>query len=140
MNPFPIHVDSSSIDTGSIMVQEFPNGKRIVSFTSRVLLEDEQKMSTLHPEVCGIISHLQTYEHFIIGSQHPIKVFCNHKPLLHQWARKTRLYHCICRYQVIITQFTNPQIIWIPGKNLTFPDLLSKNVSLKDMYGHQLAR
>ena len=60
MYPFPIHVDSSSIGTGSILVQEFPNGKRIVSFNSRVLTEDEQKMSTLHPEVCGIISDLQT--------------------------------------------------------------------------------
>ena len=38
--PFHIHVDSSSIGTGSILVQEFPNGKRIVSFNSRVFTKD----------------------------------------------------------------------------------------------------
>ena len=137
--PFHIHVDSSSIGTGSILVQESPSGKRIVPFNSRVFTKDEQKMSTLHRELCGIISALQTYEHFINGSPHPIKIFCDHKPLLYLWARKGRLSHRFFRYQVIITQFTNLQIIWTPGKNLAFPDLLSRNVSLKDLNGHQLA-
>ena len=137
--PFHIHVDSSSIGTGSILVQEVLSGKRIVSFNSRVFTKDEQKMSTLHRELCGIISALQTYEHFIIGSPHPIKIFCDHKPLLYLWARKVRLSHRFFRYQVIITQFTNLQITWTPGKNLAFPDLLSRNVSLKDLNGKQLA-
>ena len=134
-----IQVDSSSIGTGSILVQEFPSGKRIVSFNSRVFTKDEQKMSTLHRKLCGIISALQSYEHFIIGSPHPIKTFCDHKPLLYLWARKRRLSHRFFRYHVIITQFTNLQIIWTPGKNLAFPDLLIGNVSLKDLNGHQLA-
>ena len=42
--PFHIHIDSSSIGTGSILVQEFPSGKRIVSFNSRVFTKDELKM------------------------------------------------------------------------------------------------
>ena len=46
--PFHIHVDSSSIGTGSILVQEFPSRKRIVSFNSRNFTKDEQKMSKLH--------------------------------------------------------------------------------------------
>ena len=139
--PFHIHVDSSSIVTGSILVQEFPSGKRIVLFNSRVFTKDEQKMSTLHRELCGIISALQTYEHFISGlfSPHPIKIFCDHKPLLYLWARKRRLSHQFFRYQVIITQFTNLKVIWTPGKNLAFPDLLSRNESFKDLNGHQLA-
>ena len=95
-------------------------------------------MSTLHRELFGIISALQTYEHFIFGSPHPIKIFCNHKPLLYLWARKGKLSHRFFRYQVIITQLTNLQIIWTPGKNLAFPDLLSRNVPLKDLNGHQL--
>ena len=106
-DPSHTHVDSSSIGTGSFLVQEFPSGKRLVSFNSRVFTKDEQKMSTLHRELCGIISALQTYEHFIIGSPHPIKIFCDHKPLLYLWARKGRLSHRFFRYRVIITQFTN---------------------------------
>ena len=137
-HPFHIHVDSSSIGTGSILVQEFPCGKRIVSFNSRVFTKDEQKMSILHRELCGVISTLQTYEHFIIGSPHPTKIFCDHKPLLYLWARKGRLPHRFFRYQVISIQFTNLQITWTPGKKIALPDLLSRNVSLKDLNGHQL--
>ena len=73
--PFHIHVESSSIGTRCILVQEFLRGKRIVSFNSRMFTKDEPKMSTLHREHCGVISALQTYEHFIIGSPHPIKIF-----------------------------------------------------------------
>ena len=92
-HPFHIHVDSSSISIGLILVQEFPSGKRIVSFNSRVFTKDEQKMSTLKRERCGIISALQTYGHFLIGSPHPIKIFRDQKPLLHLWARKGKLTH-----------------------------------------------
>ena len=45
---FHIHVDLSSIGTGSILVQEFPSGKLVASFISRVFTKDEQKMSTFH--------------------------------------------------------------------------------------------
>ena len=40
---------------------------------------------------------------------------------------------------MIITQFTYLQIIWTSGKNLAFLDLLSRNVSSKDLNGHHLA-
>ena len=61
--PFHIHVDSSNVGTGCILIQQFPEGKRIISFNSRVFDKAEQKMSTLRRELCGIVSALQTYEH-----------------------------------------------------------------------------
>ena len=122
------------------MGQQFPNGKLIVSFNSRVFSKDEQKMSTLHRELCEIISGLQVYELFKISSPHPIKAksfvitshccTCGHE--------KEDCSHRLFRYHVTITQFNNLQIICIPEKNLAFPDLLSRNVSLKDLNGHQL--
>ena len=45
---FHIHVVSSNVGTRCILVQQFPEGKRIVSFDSRVFDNAEQKMSTLH--------------------------------------------------------------------------------------------
>ena len=67
-DPFHIHVDTSNVGTGCILVQQFPEGKRIVSFHSRVFDKAEQKLFTFHRELCGIVSALQTYEHYIIGS------------------------------------------------------------------------
>ena len=40
-------------------------------------------MSTLHRELCGIVSALQTYDHYIIGSPIPIYLYCDHKPILY---------------------------------------------------------
>ena len=66
--PFHIHVDSSNVGTGCILIQQFPEGKRIISFNSRIFDKAEQKMSTLHRELCGKVSALKTYEHYMIGS------------------------------------------------------------------------
>ena len=81
--PFHILVDSSNVGTGCILIQHFPEGKRIISFNSRVFDKAEQEMSTLHRELFGIVSALQTCEHYNIGSPFPIYKFCDHKPILY---------------------------------------------------------
>ena len=95
-------------------------------------------MSTLHRELCGIDSALQTYEHYIIGSPFPIYLYCDHKPILYVWGRKGQLSHRFFRYQVIITKFQNLKVIWTPGSNLAFPDILSRNVTVEAHQKHQL--
>ena len=44
--------------------------------------------------------------------------FFDHKPLLNIWAKKGRLSDRFFRYQVIISNFNNLQIIWTPGRFL----------------------
>ena len=135
--PFHIDVDSSNVGTGCIVIQQFPEGKRIISFNSRVFDKAEQKLSTLR-ELCGIVSALQTYEHYIIGSPVPNYLYCDHKPILCLWGRKGQLSHRFFRYQVIITKFQNLKIIWTPGSNLAFPDILSRNITIEEYQKHQL--
>ena len=89
--PFHILVDSSNVGSGCILVQQFPEGKRIVSFNSRVFDNAEEKMSSLHRELCGIVSALQTYEHYIIGSPFPIYLYCDHKPILYLGKKRTAI-------------------------------------------------
>ena len=136
--PFHIHVDSSNVGTGCILIQQFPEGKGIISFNSRVIDEAEQKMSTLHRELCGIASALQTYEHYIIGSTFASYLYCDHESKLYLRGRKGQLSHRFFRCQVIITKFQNLKIIWTPGSNLAFPDILSRNVTLEEYQVHQL--
>ena len=69
---FHIHVDSTTVGTTCILIQQFPEKKPIISLISRIFDKAEQKMSTLHRESCGIVSALKTYEHHIIGSPFPI--------------------------------------------------------------------
>ena len=84
--PIHIHVDSSNVGTCCFLIQQFPEGERIISFSSRdscVFDKVEQKISPLHQELCGIVSALQTYEHYIIGSQFRNYFYCDHKPILY---------------------------------------------------------
>ena len=41
--PFHIHVDSSNVGTGCILIQQFPESKRIISFNSRIFDKAEKK-------------------------------------------------------------------------------------------------
>ena len=129
---FYTHVDSSNVGTGCTLVQPFPEGKRIVSFNCRVFDNGEQKMSTLHRELCAIVSALQTYEKYITGSFFPIYLFCDLKPILYLRGPKKQLYHRFFKYPAIIIEFHNLKTIWKPGSNLDFPDILSRNVALSE--------
>ena len=109
--PFHTHADSSNVRTGCIVIKDFPGGKRIVSAISRVFGKAEQKMSFQHLELCGIISTLQTYESYIIGSPLPLYLFCDYRPNLFLWSRKGELSHRFFKYQVVLAKFNNLKII-----------------------------
>ena len=135
---FHLQVDSLNVGTGCFLIQQFPEGKRIISFNSRVFDKAEQKMSTLHRELSGKVLALQTYEHYIIGSPFLIYLSCDHKPILYLWGRKRQLSNRFFRYQVILTKFQNLKIILTPVSNLAFPDILSQNVTVEEYQRHQL--
>ena len=110
-HPFCVHVDASSIGVDFILVPEFPEGKRIVSFNARIYTKEEQKRSTTARELCGVISALQTYKHYIIGSPFPVYVYTDHKPLMYLWGRRGKLSHRFFCYQLVISQLQNPKDI-----------------------------
>ena len=87
-------------------------------------------MSTLDRDLCGIVSALQTSEHYISRSALPIYLYCNHKPILYLWGRKRQLSHRFFKNQVIITNFHHLKFIWPAGSNVAFPNMLSRNVTL----------
>ena len=93
-HPFFITVDASVIGLGAVLFQLNEGNKRIViSYISRILNQQEQKLSTLDREPLGIVHALQIYEVLIIGSSHPIHVFIYHKPLLHCYKKKVSIVH-----------------------------------------------
>ena len=91
--PFQNHVDSSNVNGGCFLIRQFLEGKINISFHSRVLDKAEQKWSTINRELCGIVSTLQTCNHYIIGSPFPIYLYCDHKPILYLRGRKDQLTH-----------------------------------------------
>ena len=95
-------------------------------------------MSPQHRELCGIISQLQTYEFYVIGSPIPIYLYCDHRPILFLWSRRGQMSHLFFKNEVVKTMFQNLQIIYTKGKILAFPDILSRIISLEDAQLYQL--
>ena len=88
-HPFFITVDASLVGLGAVLIQMNEENKmRVISYNSRILNTQEQKLSTLDRELLAIVYALQRYEILIIESPHPIYLFTDHKPLLHCFAKK----------------------------------------------------
>ena len=107
-HPFFITVDASLIGLGAVLFQlNEENKMKVVSYNSRLLNPQQQKLSTLDRKLLGIVHALQVHDFIIIGSPYPIHVFTDHKPLLHCFTRKGNLSPQFYRAQIQITKFSN---------------------------------
>ncbi len=131
--PFIIYSDASNVGVGCVLLQERPEGRRIVSFNSRVFNENEQKMPIIYKELAAAFFALETYEYIIIGSPFKIHLYCDHRPILYLWEKKGQLNHKLFRYQLQFTKFPHLEVHWTQGNNLSFADILSR-----DFTPHQL--
>ena len=138
-HPFFITVDASFIGLGAVLFQlNEQNKMKVISYKSRILNPQEQKLSTLDREVLGLVHALQIYEFLIIGSPHPIHIFTDHKPLLHCFTKKGNLSPRFYRAQMQLTKFSKLKIIHAPGKNLSVADMLSRSFTKTELQLNQL--
>ena len=106
---------------------------KVITYNSRILNPQEQKLSTLDRERLGIVHALQLYEFIIHVSPHPIHVFTDHKPLLHCFTKKGSLSPRFYKSQVQLTKFSKLEIIHTPGKSLSVADMLSRFFTKADL-------
>ena len=138
-HPFFITVDASLIGLGAVLFQLNEQNKlKVISYNSRILNPQEQKLSTLDRELMGIVHALQIYEFLIIGSPHPLHIFADHKPLLHCFTKKGNLSPRFYRAQMQITKFSKLKIYHTPGKNLSVADMLSRSFTKTELQFNQL--
>ena len=138
-HPFFITVDASLIGLGAVLFQlNEQNKMKVISYNSRILNPQEQKLSTLDRQLLGIVHALQIYDFLIIGSPHPIHIFTDHKPLLHCFTKKSNLSPCFYRAQMQLTKFSKLKIIHTPGKNLSIADMLSRSFTKAELQLNQL--
>ena len=67
-----------------------------------------------------------------------IYLFCDHRPILILWSRRGQLSHRFFKYQVVLTKFQNLKITYTEDKNLTFPDLLRRQVPQEETRKFQI--
>ena len=138
-HPFFITVDASLIGLGAVLFQlNEQNQMKVISYNSRILNPQEQKLSTFERELLGIVHALQIYEFPLIGSPHPIHIFTDHKPLLHCFTKKGNLIPRFYRAQMQLTKFSKLKIIHTPGENLSVADSLSRSFTKEELQINQL--
>ena len=128
--PFYIITDASNTGIGAALLQQHPTEKkmRLISANSRLFTPIEMRLSTLIRECSAIIFALTEYEFLLTGSNHPIILFTDHKPIIYLFTQKNKPNHRVYRFQLILMKFPNLHIIWTEGKNLALPDLLSRTI------------
>ena len=136
---FFITVDASFIGFGAVLFQLNEQNKlKVISYNSRILNPQEQKLSTLDRELLGIVHALQIYECVIIGSPHPIHIFTDHKTLLLCFTKKGNLSPRFYRAQMQLTKFSKLKIIHTPGKYLSVADMFSRSFTKAELQLNQL--
>ena len=91
-HPFFITVDASLIGLGAVLFQPNSNNKmQVISYNSRILTTQEQKLSTYDRELFAFTFALSQYEFIVIGSKLPLTIFTDHNPILSLFTRKGNL-------------------------------------------------
>ena len=87
-------VDGSLVSLEAVVFQLNEDNKlNLLSYNSRILNLQGQKLSTLNRKLLGIVHALQIYEFLFIIFPHPILVFTDYKPLIHCFTKKEILVH-----------------------------------------------
>ena len=122
-HPFFITVDVSLVGLGAVLFQMNEENKmKVISYNSRILNTQEQKLSTLDRELLAIVYALPIYEILIIGSPHPKYIFTEYTS-----SQITNLYYIVSQRKEILVldsiehkckKPNSPKIIHTRGKKL----------------------
>ena len=136
--PFHIHVDSSNVDTVVFLSNNFLK-ERDLSRLTLVYLTKQSKKCPLFIESCVEAYQLSRHTNITLSDHHipSISIVTINHFFIYGDARDNYRI-AFFRYQVIITKFQNLKIIWTPGSNLAFPDILSRNVTVEEYQMPQL--
>ena len=115
--PFYILTDASNTGIGAALLQQHPTEKKIklISANSRLFTPIKMRLSTLIGECSAIIFALTVYEFLLTGSNHPMVLFTDQKPIIYFFTQKNNPNHRLYRLQLILMKFPNLHIIWTEG-------------------------
>jgi len=90
---FFVKSDTSKWATGAIL-QQLDNNRDLkpCSYTSHSLMVTERNYNIYNRELLGIIRALQTWRHFLEGSEHEVIILSDHKNLT--YFRKAQKLNC----------------------------------------------
>ena len=80
--PFVLETDASKVASG-VVLRQYDNNRDLkpCGFISKAFSPTEQRYQIYDRELLAIVRALQTWRHYLLGSPHPITLWCDHKNL-----------------------------------------------------------
>jgi hypothetical protein len=123
--PFIVECDASDFALGGVLYQKDAFGKLLpLQFFSRQLLPAERNYEIYDKELLAIISCFKHWRHFLMGSLHPVTVFCDHKNLQYFMSTK-QLTRRQARWSLFLSEF-DFVVTYRSGKSNIPADCLSR--------------
>ena len=109
--PFIVDTDASDQGLGAVCSQVRNGVEHPVAFASRRLLAAESKWHIREKEALGIVWALETFRHYLLGSQFSVRT--DHSSL--QWLREAKTGR-LCRWALRLAEFGDFPIVHRSGK------------------------
>ena len=116
-NKFFLETDASNRATGAVLRQHDVNGDlKPCGYISQALNPAERNYDIYDKELLAIIRALVAWRHYLLGSPHPVQVWCDHKNLTY-FKSVQKLSARQARWQLLLSQY-NLEITHKPGRAL----------------------
>ena len=121
---FVVHCDASGYAVGAVLQQDRGNGLQPVAFLSRKMVGAETRYPVHEQELLAIVTALTTWQHYLEGAAHPVRIRTDHKSLVHFQTqpmlsgRQTRWIETLSRFDFVIE--------YVKGKYNPAADALSR--------------
>ena len=107
-HPFYITVDASQLGLAAKLFQANTDNKmQVMTYNSRILTTQEQKLSTYDSALCAIVFVVSKYAFLILDSKFPITVFSDHTPILFRFTRNGNLTLRQYEAQMVLPKLSN---------------------------------
>ena len=123
--PFKLIIDSSDVETGSVLVQEASDGlDHPVSYFSKKFLKYQKNYSVVEKETLGLVLALEHFDVYLGSTPFKIKVYTDHNPLTFLKTMKNKNQRLV-RWSLALQEY-NLEIQHIPGSENVVADALSR--------------
>ncbi|ESK82382.1 pro-pol protein, partial [Moniliophthora roreri MCA 2997] len=127
--PFVIEADASKWATGAVLQQkDTDNELHPCGYLLHALMETERNYEIYDRELLAIVNALKAWEHYLLGSTHPVTILSDHKNLSY-FRTAQKLNRRQARWSLYLSQF-ELQLIHIPGTRMVQSDALSRRPDL----------